>query len=84
MNQNRLIPVLLVNNTNKIFTVRKGWPLAKIERIECQTITSVSQSTNLDGRQTHETFNDVDVPVEHRVEVVNLLKANADLFALKD
>ena len=32
MNANRIIPVLLTNNTNKTFTIKKGRPLAKIEK----------------------------------------------------
>ena len=32
MNTNRIIPVLLTNNTHKTLTIKKGWPLANIEK----------------------------------------------------
>ena len=85
MTGNRFIPVLLVNNTNKTYTVRKGCPLAKIEQVQGNEIMSVSECTNTSNTcQTHETFECVDVPDKHRQEILDLLKANADLFAQKD
>ena len=83
MTGNRFIPVLLVNNTDKTYTVRKGCPLAKIE--QGKEIMLVSECTNTSSTcQTHETFECVDVPDKHRQEIFDLLKANADLFAQKD
>ena len=85
MTGNRFIQVLLVNNTNKTYTVRKGCPLAKIEQVQGNEIMSVSECTNTSNTcQTHETFECVDVPDKHRQEILDLLKANADLFAQKD
>ena len=85
MTGNRFIPVLLVNNTNKTYTVRKGCPLAKIEQVQGNEIMSVSECTNTSNTcQTHETFECVAVPDKHRQEILDLLKANADLFAQKD
>lgn len=67
MNDNRIIPVLLVNNTNKTFTVRKGRPIAKIEQIEGQSIMSVNATAqNLDSSQSSENFENIDVPEKYK------------------
>ena len=85
MNSNRIIPVMLVNNTNKTFTIRKGQPIAKIERIQGQAIMSVKESTKeMESCQSSETFNEVDVPYEYRSQIINILKTNADIFAQID
>ena len=85
MSGNRFIPVLVVNSTNKTYTIKKGCPIAKVEQVQGQTIMEVSQCTNkANTHQTHETFEDVEVPEKYRSDVINLLKVNADLFADKD
>ena len=85
MNSNRIIPVMLVNNTNKTFTKRKGQPIAKIEQIQGQAIMSVKESTKeMESCQISETFNEVDVPYEYRSQIINILKTNADIFAQTD
>ena len=85
MNTNRIIPVLLTNNTNKTFTIKKGRPLAKIEKITSQSVMSVTDCTKkLDLCQEQETFEETDVPAIHKSKILNILKANADLFAQKD
>ena len=82
MSGNRFIPVLVVNSTNKTYTIKKGCPIAKVEQVQGQTIMEVSQCTNkANTRQTHETCEDVEVPEKYRSDVINLLKVNADLFA---
>ena len=46
---------------------------------------SVDQCTKASNtRQTHETFEELDVPEKYRSVVLNLLKANAELFAQND
>ena len=82
---NWFIPVLVVNSTNKTYTIKKACPIVKVERVKGQTIMSVDQCTKTSNtRQTHETFEEVDVPEKYPSDVLNLLKANADLFAQKD
>ncbi|MCG8033371.1 MAG: DDE-type integrase/transposase/recombinase [Candidatus Thiodiazotropha taylori] len=85
MSGNRFIPVLLVNSTNKTYTVKKGCPIAKVELVQGQTISLVDQCKKTsDTCQASEHFKDTDVPEEYRSDVINLLKANSDLFAQKD
>ena len=85
MSGNWFIPVLAVNSTNKTYTIKKGCPIAKVECVQDQTIMSVDQCTKtLNTRQTHETFEEVDVPEKYRSDVLSLLKASTDLFAQKD
>ncbi|MCG8049023.1 MAG: reverse transcriptase domain-containing protein, partial [Candidatus Thiodiazotropha endolucinida] len=86
LNGNRFIPVLVVNNTNKTFTIRKGCPLAKIEQVQGQTIMSVNDVSKLQASEGHlvETFEDLDVPEKHKKRVLDLILRNKDLFANKD
>ena len=45
MSGKRFIPVLIVNSINKAYTLKKGCPIAKVERVQGQTIMSVDQCT---------------------------------------
>ena len=72
---NRVIPVIIVNNTNKIYSIKKGIQLAKIEQVQGHDILSVSEaSKKQEIRGNCESFEHVDAPVEHRQKSIELLK----------
>ena len=85
LNDNKIIPVMIVNTTNRTYTVRKHCPVAKIEGLESQNIMSVSQGIHsLSTGESTVDFNQVDVPDEHKSKVIKLLQRNADIFASND
>jgi hypothetical protein len=79
---NRVVPVVIVNTTNKLFTLRKGCPVAKVDKILESNISSISKTP----AETHSSsdFENIDVPDEYKPKLVKLLEHNADLFAQKD
>ena len=85
MNQDRIIPVMVVKSTNKTFSIKKSNPIAKNSQIQGQDIMSVDKNTyNQDQSQTSESFNSVDLPDYYREQMLKSLNANANLFAQKD
>ena len=85
VHQNRFIPVMIVNNTNKTFTIRKGCPVAKIEQIQGQAIMSVNaESMHKASNENLDLFDEVDAPAKLKGKIIKLLRNNADLFAQKD
>ena len=67
-----------------------GCPVAKLEPVQGHRVMSVNesskvQSSNVQASEGHlETFEDVDVPIEYKENVLSLLQRNTDLFAQKD
>lgn len=85
LKSNRVLPIMIVNTTNKTYTVRKGCPVAKVEQLRGQDIMSVSKDSEPSvAGGSAETFEHIDVPTEHKQKIVHLLQGNKDLFAQKD
>ena len=81
VHQNRFIPVMIVKNTNKTFTIRKGCPVAKIG----QAIMSVNAaSMHKASNETLDLFDEVDASTKLKGKIIKLLRNNADLFTQKD
>ena len=82
---NRVIHVMIVNNTNKTYSIKKGIQLAKIEQVQGPDISSVPEASKQQKvRGSCENFEHVDPPVEHKQKIIELLKKNLDLFAQND
>ena len=90
--QNRRIPVMVVNSTNKFISLKKGLPLVSIKPFNSSEISSIQngkiqsenkQSPNLDVEQ----FENIDVSPELKHTILPILKKKkktADLFASTD
>jgi len=79
----RTVPLLIVNNTNKTYTLKRKCVLAQIAQIDQQNIT-VSAIKQGDGAPTTEgdiDFSQAKVSSEHKDQMINLLQRNRDLFA---
>ena len=77
LKSNRVLPIIIVNTTNKTYTVRKGCQVAKVEQVRDQDITSISKESeySVTGRSA-ETFEHIDVPTEQKKKMVHLLQGN--------
>lgn len=85
LNGNRIIPIMIVNNTNRTVRLSKGCMIAKVDKTNQVHINSLD-SVNRRSSQTdvQDWMTDVDVPQDHRSTIVNFLKKHHDLFASKD
>ena len=83
LRNNRHVPVVLVNTTNKAYTLRKGCPIAKLEQVDLASISSVSQ-TKTQKQNSKLDFSQVDAPQLVKQQLFELLQSNSDLFAQQD
>ena len=78
-------PVMIVNNTNKTFRLRRGCVVGKAECLPSENIVSMSsQAAEIDEISESDLLADVNVPPEHKERVLKLLSDNSDIFAQKD
>ena len=80
LSKNRNIPVMKVNSTNKIYKIKKGCVIAKLEKIE----DAVSEVVKQGKENELEIFDEIDAPDKYANQIKDLLRKNADLFATKD
>ncbi len=80
------VPILIVNNTNKMYAIKRGCALGKLDKISEESIvdTRPPLSDNKPGQTKNINWDDVKVPPKYKDKIVELLKANSDLFALSD
>ena len=45
VNDSRKIPIMIVNNTNKTFHLKRGCPIARVENIHSQNIARINEVT---------------------------------------
>lgn len=83
---NNEVAVMIVNNTNKTFTLKKGCVIAKVSKIdECHISAVDKEVKQVSGDNSDENeWKDVDVDPQYRDEIIKLLEKNKDLFAQKD
>ena len=82
---NRCVSIMVVNSTNKMMTLRKGCPIAKIEQVNNMDIFEANQcNVKTPASETKIDFDTVDAPSQHKPRLIKLLKKNADLFAQTD
>lgn len=85
LDKNRRLPLLIVNNTNKEISLRKGCQVAKIIDVANENVMSINSA--IKRNQTSISFDlntDLVVPEAHRQLVTNLIKQHSDLFASKN
>ena len=79
----RAIPVLLINNTNKTFRLRRGCIIGRINVVDEGAIASITKEEAKDST-SQDLTDGIDVPPEHREMITELLEQNKDLFAKTD
>ena len=84
LSKNRNIPVMIVNSTNKTYKIKKGCVIAQLEKIEDETMITVSEVVKQGKENELETFDEIDAPDKYANQIKDLLRKNADLFATKD
>ena len=81
-------PVIIVNNTNKTISLKKGCVIARIESVQEKDIISLTDVIKKENKNNSqigdEILNDLNVPSEYREIVLKVLKNNLDLFASSD
>ncbi len=82
INQHNKTPILLFNQTNKFYTLKRGFVVGKGRPIDPLELSEVSELEEKEDK--HLDFNNISVPEKHRPTIVRLLKKNADLFAKTD
>lgn len=76
------VPVLLVNNTNKIFKVKRGSIIGKINAVDEMCIEPTTSTGKDDDLQ--DITAELNVPPEHRQRIEKLISQHRDLFAVSD
>jgi transposase InsO family protein/predicted aspartyl protease len=81
------IPVLVVNQTNRHFNLKRGSVIGKGRALRAGEVSTIAEEQKDDDDDTgkeDEEFNEIKVPEEYRSEVVRIVKQNIDLFAKTD
>ena len=84
LGKNRNIPVMIVNNTNKTYKIRKGCVLAKLEKIEDEPVMSLNEVVKQDRKVQPLSFEEINVPEQYADKIKEVLTRNSDIFAEKD
>lgn len=74
---NKYAPVILVNTTNKTYTLEKDWHELHLGNI----YGSIYHKDDRNLLKCKVDFGNVDAPPENRQKLMKLLKSNVDLFA---
>ena len=76
------IPVMIVNETNKCYRLRRGSVIGKARPLDTNEINNVEPMEVDQPEETEE--DEIDVPEKHKRNITRLVKKNNDLFAKKD
>ena len=83
--KNRVLPVMVVNNTNRTIRLSKGSVIAKVELITQTQVNSLdSVKRQIDRTEQKDWTAEVDVPQDHKSTILGFLQKHQDLFAAKD
>ena len=80
------IPVLIINETNKSYRLRRGSVIGKARPLNSQDILAIDEDEpmEIDDPRPETDIEDLYVPDERRGEVIRLLRNNRDLIAKSD
>lgn len=78
LQQNRTFAVVIINNAQRFFTLRKGCPIEKIPEINTDTVSSILQTQSI-GKALLKVL-EILMPVEHQDRLMQLLRQIVDLF----
>ena len=75
--------VLLINNTNKTYKLKRGCVVGRVSSVDNGDISAINKEKH--RPETSELdLSSVKVPEDHRKEVINLIQRNKDIFAKND
>ena len=82
----RQCQVLIVNSTNKTYTLKRGSVLGTMSRVQENEIKTLAEITqhNTKSLPTTPDFSDAKIPDRHRDIVTKVLEKNKDVFAAHD
>ena len=79
------IPILLINNTNKPVSLRKGSVVGRADPVDKLKVSSlIEKISSVEKVESQDMLSEFDSPLEYRSIVAELLNENKDLFAAKD
>ena len=87
VNEKRTFPIMIVNETNKTFRLRRGCVIGKAEQVPSESVIEINHQPSEVSEVSESKPNfvtDAAIPLEHRSKLVPLLEKNADIFAQKD
>lgn len=84
LQNDRSIPLLIVNNTNKTYRLHRHGLVAKVHSVNDSNILDISSVIKNQKQEFNLNLQDLNVPDEHRPDIEKLIKENHDLFANKD
>ena len=87
VNEKRTFPIMIVNETNKTFRLRRGCVVGKAEQVPSESVIEINHQPSEVSEVSESKPNfltDAVIPLEHRSKLVPLLEKNADIFAQKD
>jgi hypothetical protein len=79
------LPVVLINYTTRHYNFKRGSVIGKLTPMEVNEITTLDDMQEEDENQViSEDFKDIQVPVEHKKALWQIIRENQDLFAKTD
>lgn len=84
LGKKRIVPILIVNNTNKTTRICRHSIVAQIEPLWDTTIQTVSSITSKPDVENTLDLNELQAPPAFKPKLQKLITRNADLFAKKD
>jgi hypothetical protein len=80
----QVIPLLVVNNTNKTFKLKRGCVIGRINAIDDKSMETSIQGKNKSEKKVENLKAKVQVSPEHRQMIEKIVLHNQDLFARTD
>lgn len=80
--KSRIFQLLIMNNTNQTITLKRGCPLAKLEK--AGNITEITMPDKQNNKSSDVDLEQAHVPEEFKPKINKLLKRNRDLFVSDD
>ncbi len=84
LSKNRLVPILLVNETSKTIKIHRHSIVAKTERLLATSVRSINSVGHNPTIGDVVNMNDLQAPPNGKDRIQKIIRENADLFANKD
>ncbi|MET0107142.1 MAG: retropepsin-like aspartic protease [Sedimenticola sp.] len=85
LTKDRVLPIMVVNNTNRTLRLSRGCVIAKVELINQKHVHNLdSIEKHVDLTEQKDWTTEVTAPQNHKETVLDFLRNHQDLFAAKD
>ena len=78
------LPVMIVNNTNKHYKIKRGCTLGSTSPVEEVDVVDLKEHLSAQEGEWDDDMGKIDVPTEHRRRIERLVRDNRDRFAKSD